>query len=106
MGFRVGWVSFGWVLIGCVSTGCVDSGYKDSVYRKNTPTNGLRKKEVDGKSDLSSTTPLRAKTFYKKAGNITKLEVFLHHDTKKKKKKLDSDVRKGSAMKESGSGLS
>ena len=73
---------------------------------KNTPTNGLRKKEVDSKSDLSSTTPLRAKTFYKKAGNITKLEVFLHHDTKKKKKKLDSDVRKGSAMKESGSGLS
>ena len=81
---------------------------KASKSAKSTPINtGNKKKDltspVDGKSEQIFATPLRARTFYKRAGNITKLEVFLQQDTKKKKKKRpDSGTGKPVATKESG----
>ena len=48
------------------------------------PTNSAGKKKETTEREH---TPFKARTFYKKAGNITKLEVFLNQDVKKKKKK-------------------
>ena len=46
-----------------------------------------KKKDVSETKVEFQNTPFKTRTFYKKAGNITKLEVFLHQDVKKKKKK-------------------
>ena len=81
---------------------------RGSKSKNSTPINsGSKKKDqnssVDGKSEQIYATPLRARTFYRRAGNITKLEVFLQQDTKKKKKKRpDSGTGKQGTAKESG----
>ena len=54
----------------------------------NSSANIVRKTET--KIDTQNTPSFRTRTFYKKAGNITKLEVFLHQDVKKKKRKKET----------------
>ena len=69
-------------------TGTLKSNKKKKKVQKTNKAasaNSSKKKEMnDSKGDL---TPFKARTFYRKAGNITKLEVFLNQDTKKKRKK-------------------
>ena len=69
-------------------TGTLKSNKKKKKVQKTnkvTSGNSARKKEInESKTDA---TPFKARTYFKKAGNITKLEVFLHPDTKKKRKK-------------------
>ena len=79
-------------------TGTLRSNKKKKKIQKTNKVasaNSSKKKEInDSKTDI---TPFKARTFYKKAGNITKLEVFLNQDTKKKrKKKTEIEVSKNS----------
>ena len=71
-------------------TGTLKSNKKKKKVQKTnkvTSANSARKKEInESKTDA---TPFKARTYFKKAGNITKLEVFLHQDTKKKRKKKE-----------------
>ena len=59
---------------------------KTSKASSNSNSAGKKKDLSETKVDLQN-TPFKTRTFYKKAGNITKLEVFLNQDVKKKKKK-------------------
>ena len=79
-------------------TGTLKSNKKKKKVQKTNKVasaNSSKKKEInDSKTDA---TPFKARTFYKKAGNITKLEVFLHPDTKKKRRrKTEIEVSKNS----------
>ena len=71
------------------ATGTLKSSKKKKKSAKSTKsTNSAgRRREVSETRIEHQNTPFKARTFYKKAGNITKLEVFLNQDVKKKKKK-------------------
>ena len=60
---------------------------KSAKSAKSTISAGKRRDVSETRIDHHQNTPFKARTFYKKAGNITKLEVFLNQDVKKKKKK-------------------
>ena len=71
------------------ATGTLKSSKKKKKSAKSTKssTSAGKRREVSETRIDHQNTPFKTRTFYKKAGNITKLEVFLNQDVKKKKKK-------------------